>query len=312
MIVYNTDELSADDVPDSVFDLTDPKWKGKIGIAPTNASFQAFVTAMRLDAGEERTRQWLEDLKRNDPKFYERNTPVVEAAASGEIERRARQPLLPLPRQGGARRRRADRRTSTCRATTPARSSASPARAFSTAPTTPTRRSASSSSCSPTSSSASTPRRPRRRRSRSSTGIAPKPGVPTLDELSGRGPDVDLSALRRRARADARAAERDRLHVVRRGQDGGRPRLARPARARHRRAAAPPARVPRGASREQQPRLAGPHPYEHARADLEHGPARARRDSSLGHDRRLGGVADDADRPARAPRLGGRRGACRS
>ncbi len=33
VIVYNTDELTADEVPDSVFDLTDPKWKGKIGSA---------------------------------------------------------------------------------------------------------------------------------------------------------------------------------------------------------------------------------------------------------------------------------------
>src|SRR5688500_14581028 len=55
VIVYNTDALSENDVPDSVFDLVDPKWSGKIGIAPTNASFQAFVTAMRLDVGEERT-----------------------------------------------------------------------------------------------------------------------------------------------------------------------------------------------------------------------------------------------------------------
>jgi iron(III) transport system substrate-binding protein len=86
VIVFNTDELTADAVPDSVFELTDPTWKGKIGIAPTNASFQAFVTAMRLDAGEERTKQWLEDLMENDPKFYEKNTPVVEAVASGEIE----------------------------------------------------------------------------------------------------------------------------------------------------------------------------------------------------------------------------------
>ena len=85
VLVYNTDELSEADVPDSVFDLTDPKWKGKIGLAPTNASFQAFVTAMRLDVGEERTKQWLEDLKANEPKFYEKNTPTVEAVASGEI-----------------------------------------------------------------------------------------------------------------------------------------------------------------------------------------------------------------------------------
>ena len=86
VLVYNTDELTEDEVPDSVFDLIDPKWKGKVGLPPTNASFQAFVTAMRLDAGEERTRQWLEDLKGNDPKFYEKNTPVVEAVASGEIQ----------------------------------------------------------------------------------------------------------------------------------------------------------------------------------------------------------------------------------
>ena len=86
VIAYNTDELTEDEVPDSVFDLTDPQWKGKIGIPPTNASFQAFVTAMRLSAGEERTREWLEGLEANDPKLYERNTPVVEAVAAGEIQ----------------------------------------------------------------------------------------------------------------------------------------------------------------------------------------------------------------------------------
>jgi iron(III) transport system substrate-binding protein len=86
VIAYNTDELSEDDVPDSVFDLTDPSWKGRIGIAPTNASFQAFVTAMRLSKGDEATRQWLLDLEENDPKEYERNTLIVEAVAAGEVD----------------------------------------------------------------------------------------------------------------------------------------------------------------------------------------------------------------------------------
>jgi iron(III) transport system substrate-binding protein len=86
VIAYNTEALSEAEVPDSVFDLTDPKWKGKIGFPPTNASFQAFVTAMRLGAGEERTREWLQGFAANDPKTYEKNTPVVEAVAAGEIE----------------------------------------------------------------------------------------------------------------------------------------------------------------------------------------------------------------------------------
>jgi iron(III) transport system substrate-binding protein len=86
VIVYNTDALSEDELPDSIWDFTDPKWKGKIGFPPTNASFQAFVTAMRLTAGDERAREWLEGIKANEPRLYEKNTPVVEAAAAGEIE----------------------------------------------------------------------------------------------------------------------------------------------------------------------------------------------------------------------------------
>jgi iron(III) transport system substrate-binding protein len=86
VIAYNTEELSENEVPDSVLELTDPKWKGKIGFPPTNASFQAFVTAMRLSSGDESTRRWLEGIKANDPKLYEKNTPVVEAVAAGEIE----------------------------------------------------------------------------------------------------------------------------------------------------------------------------------------------------------------------------------
>ena len=86
VIAYNTEELSKDEVPDSVDDLTDPKWKGKIGFPPTNASFQAFITAMRLTRGEEQTREWLEGVRANDPRTYEKNTPVVEAVAAGEIQ----------------------------------------------------------------------------------------------------------------------------------------------------------------------------------------------------------------------------------
>ena len=85
VIAYNTDVLSEDEVPDSVFDLTDALG-GKVGVAPTNASFQAFVTAMRLQQGEEKTRAWLEALKANGVRFYEKNMPIVEAVASGEID----------------------------------------------------------------------------------------------------------------------------------------------------------------------------------------------------------------------------------
>ena len=86
VIVYNTDEISEADLPDSIWDFTNPKWKGRIGLPPTNGSFHVMVTAMRLDWGEEKTREWLEGVMANEPIFYAKNTPTVAAAGAGEID----------------------------------------------------------------------------------------------------------------------------------------------------------------------------------------------------------------------------------
>mgnify|MGYP001557782386 FL=1 len=83
---YNTKKLTEKDLPDSTFGFTDPKWKGRIGWAPTNGSFQAFVTAMRVVDGEAKTRQWLEGVKANGAKAYRNNTAVLLAVASGEVD----------------------------------------------------------------------------------------------------------------------------------------------------------------------------------------------------------------------------------
>ncbi len=83
---YDSRAVAQADLPGSVFDLTAPRWKGKVGWAPTNASFQSFVTAMRKTAGEARTRQWLEDMQSNDVRAYEKNSIIRDAVADGEIE----------------------------------------------------------------------------------------------------------------------------------------------------------------------------------------------------------------------------------
>ncbi len=85
--VYNTSALSEDDLPESILDFTDPRWGGgKIGWAPTNGSFQAFVTALRVSEGEDGARTWLEGIKANEPKVYDSNVPIVDAAGAGEIQ----------------------------------------------------------------------------------------------------------------------------------------------------------------------------------------------------------------------------------
>ena len=86
VIAYSSDQIKAEDVPNSILDLTDPKWKGGVGWAPQNASFQAFVTAMRVGVGEEKTEEWLRGMKANDTKSYAKNTPIIKALAAGEIE----------------------------------------------------------------------------------------------------------------------------------------------------------------------------------------------------------------------------------
>ncbi|PPK97610.1 iron(III) transport system substrate-binding protein [Kineococcus xinjiangensis] len=85
VLAYNPGEIPESDLPQTVFDLTDPRFKGKIGVAPTNASFHSFVTAMRVSAGEERTREFLEGLKANEPKTYNNNLLVLDAVDKGEV-----------------------------------------------------------------------------------------------------------------------------------------------------------------------------------------------------------------------------------
>ena len=85
VIVYDPQQVPAAEVPKSVLDLTDPRWRGKVAIAPTNASFQAFVTAMRISLGNDATRQWLEGMVRNDAQSYEKNGLILDAVDAGQM-----------------------------------------------------------------------------------------------------------------------------------------------------------------------------------------------------------------------------------
>jgi iron(III) transport system substrate-binding protein len=86
VIAYSSKRVKPEDLPKSIFELTEPKWKGKVGWAPTNASFQASVTAMRVLKGDAKTEQWLKAMKANGAKSYPKNTPIIEALAAGEID----------------------------------------------------------------------------------------------------------------------------------------------------------------------------------------------------------------------------------
>jgi iron(III) transport system substrate-binding protein len=86
VLAFNPETTDEASLPTSVMDLVDPAWKGRIGIAPSNASFQDFVTAMRLQIGDDATSEWLRGIAANDPFTFAGNSAVLEAIARGEVE----------------------------------------------------------------------------------------------------------------------------------------------------------------------------------------------------------------------------------
>jgi iron(III) transport system substrate-binding protein len=86
VFVYNTNQVAEDELPGSIWDLLDPQWQNRVGWAPTNGSFQSFVTALRVLEGEQRATEWLEGMLANGVQSYANNTQIVEAVGSAEVD----------------------------------------------------------------------------------------------------------------------------------------------------------------------------------------------------------------------------------
>lgn len=87
VIMYNSDLVPVDQLPDSIFDLSDPAWKGQVASAnSTNGSLQAQVASMRQLLGEEATQAWLQGLVSNDVTWFGGHTDVRKAVGAGEFK----------------------------------------------------------------------------------------------------------------------------------------------------------------------------------------------------------------------------------
>lgn len=87
VIMYNTNLVTPEDAPESILDLTDPKWKGQIAAAgSTNGSLQAQIATMRQLLGEAATEQWLNGLIANEVTFFGGHTDVRKAVGASEFK----------------------------------------------------------------------------------------------------------------------------------------------------------------------------------------------------------------------------------
>ena len=86
VVVYDGETLTEDDLPDTIDGYVTEEWAGRLGVAPTNASFQSFVTALRVIEGEDAAEQWAQALADNDPQIFESNVPILTAVNDGVID----------------------------------------------------------------------------------------------------------------------------------------------------------------------------------------------------------------------------------
>lgn len=86
VFVYDPRAVDEADLPQTIWDATDARWNGVLGVAPTNGSFLSFVAALILDEGEDRALEWLEAVAANDPVDFPSNSPIVEAVDLAELE----------------------------------------------------------------------------------------------------------------------------------------------------------------------------------------------------------------------------------
>ena len=85
-IPYNTNKLSREDIPNKVANFTESDaLAGSMGWAPTYGAFQAFVTAMRVLRGEQKTKQWLRGMLDQNVTEYPDEFLTSNAVADGEI-----------------------------------------------------------------------------------------------------------------------------------------------------------------------------------------------------------------------------------
>jgi iron(III) transport system substrate-binding protein len=86
VILYNTDEVKPDAVPSSVRDLTDPRWKGRAGLAnPLFGTTTTQVAALAALWGEPAARKFLDDIKANGVRIVTSNGEAKDLVASGEL-----------------------------------------------------------------------------------------------------------------------------------------------------------------------------------------------------------------------------------
>src|SRR3990172_4688428 len=87
IILYNSNLVSMDERPLSIFDLAKPMWRGQVAIAnPLFGTTSVHMAALFIILGDEKARKFLNDLKANGVKIVSSNSEVRRLVARGEVK----------------------------------------------------------------------------------------------------------------------------------------------------------------------------------------------------------------------------------
>jgi iron(III) transport system substrate-binding protein len=87
VIAYDARDVAGTEAPRTLRDLTDPRWKGRVGMArPQFGTTRGQMAALAAECGEGALRTWLTEMKRNGLRLYDGNSAVARAVAQGEID----------------------------------------------------------------------------------------------------------------------------------------------------------------------------------------------------------------------------------
>jgi iron(III) transport system substrate-binding protein len=86
ILIVNTTLVAENERPQSIYDLGNPKWKGKIGIArPVAGTTATHVACLFATLGEEKAKEFFHNLKANNIQILGGNKQVAQACAGGQI-----------------------------------------------------------------------------------------------------------------------------------------------------------------------------------------------------------------------------------
>ena len=82
-LVYDPSIVGSSGLPSSILDLAQPKWKGKLAVAPIDSDFPPLVGAVIATYGKAEAARWLDGIKRN-AQIYQDEEAVVAAVNRGD------------------------------------------------------------------------------------------------------------------------------------------------------------------------------------------------------------------------------------